>query len=178
MQRKIPLKADPEKTRAWRARSQPIGRSTATGVDASTPRSLRPNSSLTSESTTESATAPSWRRPASSGPRRNDAPWRAEVFELRGGYCRVPACGGRDLQCDHLIPRSQGGPSVVPNGWPLCRAHHEAKTAHELKIRPEWLDEDQVEWLATEGHATWGEDGEVRGRHRRLFTVRGETWLG
>lgn len=99
-----------------------------------------------------------------------NAEMRRAVIELRGAYCRV--CGKvRQLECDHIIPKGIGGsPSktCVENGWILCRDHHEAKTRHRLRIRPEWLDDDQIEWLADQGHAWW-EDGEVHGLHRRLF---------
>lgn len=79
---------------------------------------------------------------------------------------------------DHLIPRSQGGPYVPANGWPLCGpwsvtipgGHHLAKTDHRLLIRPEWLDSDMIAWLAQAGHAWWTPDGEVHGTHRRIFT--------
>jgi hypothetical protein len=71
---------------------------------------------------------------------------------------------------DHLIPRAQGGPSVVENGLPLCRVHHSLKTAHDLLVDPAWLDPDQIQWLADQGHAEWLLDGVVVGRHRRLFT--------
>jgi hypothetical protein len=37
-------------------------------------------------------------------------------------------------------------------------------------VKRSWLDADQIEWLNTEGHATWNEeDGTVTGRHRKLF---------
>lgn len=52
----------------------------------------------------------------------------------------------------------------------MCREHHEMKTRHELLIDPAWLDEDQLMWLADQGHAEWLLDGVVVGRHRRLFT--------
>jgi 5-methylcytosine-specific restriction endonuclease McrA len=169
MQRKTPLKTDPAKTRAWQERSKRLSR-------AVQPRGATAVETTTKDTPTETAGSATGKRRRK--PRRNDAPWRSEVFALRGAYCRVPGCVGRDLQCDHLIPRSQGGPSVVPNGVPWCQEHHDQKTAHQLRIRPEWLDGDQLEWLAAEGHAVWDETGEVRGRHRRLFTRRGEAWQG
>ena len=103
---------------------------------------------------------------------RNDAVWRAEVLAARGAYCR--ACGDtRNPQTDHLIPRAQGGPSVVPNGivlgGPFGCGHHVAKTEGRLRIRREWLDPEQLEWLAAEGHVLWLENGETVGRHRKLF---------
>ncbi|MCA1695668.1 MAG: HNH endonuclease [Actinobacteria bacterium] len=103
---------------------------------------------------------------------RNDSQWRTQCLELRGAWCR--ACGGaRDVQVDHLIPRSQGGPSITQNGLILGGAFgcgcHDRKTAHTLLIQRDWLDPDQIEWLAQEGHARWLEDGTVGGRHCTLF---------
>jgi HNH endonuclease len=109
------------------------------------------------------------RTPLRSRLRRNDSAWRRECLERRGPQCRVTGCWRMDVQMDHLIPRSQGGPSVVENGLPLCREHHEMKTAHDLRVDPAWLGEDQILWLSDEGHAEWLLDGVVVGRHRKLF---------
>lgn len=107
--------------------------------------------------------------------RRNDAPWYRECVAAHGDTCVVPGCG-RPAQMDHLIARSQGGPSVVANGLPLCgdfdNGHHAAKTAGVLKIRYEWLSPTHREWLSHNGHATWLPDGTVAGRHRRQFAPR------
>lgn len=117
--------------------------------------------------TTAAHSAPRGRR------HRDDGPWRAEVLRERGAWCRV--CGGtRDVQVDHLIPRSQGGESVVQNGLPLGGSfgcgHHDEKTAHRLLIERDWLDPTQVTWLENEGHARWDPvTGIVSGRHCRLF---------
>lgn len=105
--------------------------------------------------------------------RRNDAPWRALCVEAYGGICAVPGCGSTRIQMDHIIARSQGGPSVVGNGLPLCdeyaNGHHAAKTAGTLKIRREWLTERQIDWLRRNGHAEWLPDGTVAGRHCPQF---------
>lgn len=73
-----------------------------------------------------------------------------------------------------MIPRSQGGPSVVENGLMLCPSCHQRKTehAHELLIQYEWLTQAQVDWLRANGHVWWDEDGETYGQHRRLFAQR------
>lgn len=104
--------------------------------------------------------------------RRNDGPWRAEVLSVRGTRCR--SCDTtRYVQADHVIPRAQGGPSVLANGLPLCGGFangcHDAKTAGRLKIHHAWLDVDQIEWLHEAGHAWWLPDGSVAGPHCRLF---------
>mgnify|MGYP002722322936 CR=1 FL=1 len=101
--------------------------------------------------------------------RRNYGPWREACLTLRGRYCR--ACGRANvkLEADHMKPRSQGGLSVVENGLILCSEHHEQKTLSKLQIRKEWLDSDQVAWLAREGWVVWDESGDVSGRGMRHF---------
>lgn len=119
---------------------------------------------------------------------QRDREWRAEVLLLRGHQCRVVAhllrippiyrtpeqrglvasCDGR-IEVDHMIPRRPSTRWAVPNGLPLCSHHHRLKTGHLLLIDPAWLDLDQVQWLAEEGHVEWCWDGIVVGQHRRLF---------
>lgn len=74
-----------------------------------------------------------------------------------------------------MIPRSQGGPSVVENcvilGGPFGCGCHDRKTAHTLLIQREWLTRAQVWWLEAEGHAWWLPDGTVAGRHCVLFAT-------
>jgi 5-methylcytosine-specific restriction endonuclease McrA len=90
------------------------------------------------------------------------------VIAKRGAYCR--SCGtGQDLQADHVMPKSQGGRSVVENGTMLCRTCHQAKTEKRIKYKREWLDEDQVDWLAKTGWVSWDEDGRTRGPGYRGF---------
>jgi 5-methylcytosine-specific restriction endonuclease McrA len=103
--------------------------------------------------------------------RRNDGPWRKEVMALRGERCR--SCGAtRSVQADHVVPRSQQGPSIVENGLPLCRKCHDDKTASRLKIQPSWLDDDQIVWLAEVGWVAWDADGQPYGRGWRHFEER------
>ena len=111
--------------------------------------------------------------------KRNDAQWREEVMALRGPACR--ACGDTGhVECDHLIERSQGGPSIPENGLPLCgefgacRAHVR-KTNNELQIQRSWLDPDQVAWLAEQGYAEWLPDGTVTGRFWKTFAAVHDT---
>jgi len=103
---------------------------------------------------------------------RTDSAWRAECVARRGSYCR--GCGDtRQPQADHIIPRAQGGPSVVENGMilggPFGCGCHDRKTAHRLLVQRAWLDDDQVQWLAEHGHVTWTASGEPTGRHAILF---------
>lgn len=147
MKRSGPLKADPEKTRAWQRRSQPIARS-----------ALKPG-------------APKKRTKK----RRNDAPWKVEVHRRYGTLC--VSCGAkRDVQADHMMPRSQGGASDPRNGLPLCGPFsdtgmdcHGRKTASTMLIRPEWLDQEQIDFLAEVDWVHWDEDGQPRGRGWRHF---------
>lgn len=76
--------------------------------------------------------------------RRSDATYRDPVYlrnkatvrRRSGGRCEWVEdgrrCGSRDrVQCDHRIPRSQGGGHEVGNLWDLCRTHHNRKTSAE-----------------------------------------------
>lgn len=141
VKRSKPLRANIEQIKAWQRRSR------------------------------DAALSSRGRRAASrSQQRRNDSAWRAACIEIRGDLCRVPGClRPWPVQMDHLIPRAQGGPSVVANGTPWCEFHHRAKTEHQLRIHRDWLDPDQITWLEEEGHARWLEDGSVAGAHCRLF---------
>lgn len=108
--------------------------------------------------------------------RRNDAPWRHEVMAAYGPAC--VSCGDTaHVQADHMKPRSQGGPSVRPNGLPLCGEFsrntpggcHPAKTAGRIVIDPAWLADEQIAWLAEVGWVWWDEDGEPQGRGHKHF---------
>jgi hypothetical protein len=111
--------------------------------------------------------------------RRNDAPWRNECIEVYGDVCR--SCGDTgNCQMDHLKPRSQGGPSVVENGLPLCGPAsrvtpggcHALKTERRMLVEPEWLTDDQIQWLSDVGWVTWDTDGQPYGRGWRNFAPR------
>jgi len=107
---------------------------------------------------------------------RRDAQWRTLVYQSRGRYCR--SCGEsrpERIQVDHMVPRSPATRWEPCNGLPLCDDFgrgrcHPRKTAHQLLVRREWLDDDQAQWLAEQGHAVWQPDGSVTGRHCRLFS--------
>ena len=93
--------------------------------------------------------------------RRNDSRWRQECLDAYGQWCRV--CGDYRVQMDHMHPRSQGGKSVVGNGLPLCRRHHEDKTNGRLRIDPAWLTAEQVRYLEDAKWVWWDEHGEPCG---------------
>jgi hypothetical protein len=159
VKRSKPLTADPAKTAAWRARSKGLRQAPA---DARGKGRREP--------------APVAKRK----PARNDSAWRAEVLARRGAFCR--ACGDTaDLQIDHVKERSQGGRSVVENGMVLCGPWsrttpggcHLRKTEARIVVRPEWLDPDQIDWLAQEGWVYWNGEGIACGRGCRGFADRG-----
>lgn len=62
---------------------------------------------------------------------------------------------------------------MVENGTMLCQRHHQMKTESKIQYRYEWLDEDQIAWLAQIGWVTWDADGRPRGRGLRHFAARG-----
>lgn len=156
----------------WRVkRSGPLTRTVGLTASAATYRAWQDRSRLAAIAR-RAVPAPREPKPRSGRrpQRRNDSQWRADCLEVRGEWCRVPDCPHpMPVQMDHLIPRAQGGPSVVQNGLPLCRMHHRMKTDHLLLIAPEWLDADMIVWLADEGHAEWLKDSVVVGRHCRIF---------
>lgn len=167
MKRTAALRADPAKARAWQARGAQAYAARQREARRSSPAVDNPGD-----------TAP---QPRSKNvkPRRNDAGWRAECEAKRGLVCR--GCGDTNhVQMDHIWPRSQGGPSVVENGLPLCGEFsrntpggcHPAKTAGRIVIEFSWLDPDQVAWLAAVGWVAWDADGQPRGRGWRHFGRR------
>ncbi len=61
---------------------------------------------------------------------------RAIVRRRSGGRCEMLVggrpCGSRDrVQCDHVIPVSQGGTHHLENLRDACHSHHARKTAQE-----------------------------------------------
>jgi 5-methylcytosine-specific restriction enzyme A len=61
---------------------------------------------------------------------------KAAVRRRSGGRCEWAQggtwCGSPlGVQCDHKIPRSQGGSHALANLWDLCAVHHGRKTAQE-----------------------------------------------
>jgi HNH endonuclease len=80
---------------------------------------------------------------------------KALVRRRSGGRCEVPQdgrqCGSRDrVQCDHVIPVSQGGTHALENLRDTCHAHHAAKTAGEgggWRQRPDPPPSKRTEWL-------------------------------
>ena len=107
---------------------------------------------------------------------KSDALWRGAVLLAHDFRC--VACGQtnvRLIECDHIIPRSQGGLSDTDNGLPICGplgcGFHPAKTAGEVKIDPAWLLPSQLAYLARKGWVTFDpETGEPSGRGMNHFS--------
>jgi hypothetical protein len=53
------------------------------------------------------------------------------VIRLRDGYCRFPGCNAPAERCevDHAVPYDAGGPTDLWDLGPLCKHHHQMKTA-------------------------------------------------
>jgi 5-methylcytosine-specific restriction endonuclease McrA len=107
----------------------------------------------------------------------SSAKWAEAVFALYGRSCIE--CGDRDVQLDHVIPKSQGGLYVPGNGVPACgpfsrvsefsNGCHKAKTDGELQYRRDQLHPVTLEHLADIGWVAWDEDGQPHGRGWRHF---------
>lgn len=57
----------------------------------------------------------------------------------------------------------------MENGCMLCLDCHQKKTERKMLFRREWLDEDQIRWLAEQGWVAWDEEGIPYGRGSRGF---------
>lgn len=92
--------------------------------------------------------------------------WRRQCLKVRPAVCVAAELGGcaGQLECDHIFPRSAGGPYVVENGAFLCSEHHRQKTDSELQYRRHWLGADQIAWLESVKWFVWEADGSVSGR--------------
>jgi hypothetical protein len=68
-------------------------------------------------------------RPIDASPRRRSpTPRQRRVLDARHLTCCHPGCNATELlQYDHIIPRSQGGPTTVDNLQRLCGPHNCAK---------------------------------------------------
>lgn len=165
------MRSDPAKARAWRQRGAEKyaarRRAAAEAGGTGGPQQQRRKPLGHAKARGEGDPPPTPRK-AGSGrrARRNDAGWRAEVLDRYGRSC--VACGTRkNVQADHMMPRSQQGASDPRNGLPLCgpfgNGCHDAKTAGTLQIRREWLAAEQIEFLAAAGWVSWDDDGQTRG---------------
>lgn len=174
MNRSSRLQADPAKARAWQERAaRAYAERQRAKANEAAPRARErkpPPTPRARPETVDASPAPARRRPRST--RRNDGPWRAECVDAYGEWCRN-CLGTKNVQMDHVWPRSQGGPSVVENGLPLCgpfgNGCHDQKTAGALQFQRSWFTERQVAWLAEVGWVAWDDDGQPRGRGWKHF---------
>lgn len=111
--------------------------------------------------------------------------WAEAVLDLYGPYCIF--CGYRDIELDHIHPKSQGGLYVPGNGVPVCSwrsvtipgGHHKAKTESRLKYPPSLLLPVTIEYLAAANWVAWDQDGEPYGRGCRHFEpLQGSPMMG
>lgn len=101
--------------------------------------------------------------------------WAEAVKTLYGPWCLI--CGSADIELDHVMPKSQGGPYHPGNGVPLCGpfspsitgGHHKAKTEGRLKYPTNQLHTVTLEFLADARWVAFGEDGQPYGRGWRHF---------
>lgn len=154
------LKSDPEKHREWQRRSAERAQARRRERAAEAP----------ARALTRSTKAPARAQAPRKRPARNDGPWRRECIAAYGEWCRK--CGKREVQMDHMIPRSQGGKSVVENGLPLCPEHHQMKTDSQMVIEYRWLTSAQRAFLASERWVDWDDDGQPFGRGHKHFGPR------
>lgn len=50
------------------------------------------------------------------------------VAQRDGLYCARPGCGDTNLQVDHIVPWSGGGPTTLDNAQLLCAYHNNLKS--------------------------------------------------
>lgn len=160
MKRGGPLRSDPAKIRAWQQR----------GAKKYADRQ-RDNAG----NNIQANVTPQKQSRIAQRKRRNDSGWREDVLARVGRWCR--SCGQTgQVEIDHVWPRSQGGPSHVLNGLPLCGPFgcdaHGKKTRSEIVIEWHWLDAEQRAWLADVGWVSWDDDGQPHGRGWRHFGPR------
>lgn len=69
---------------------------------------------------------------------------------IRDSSCRGPFCDAPIRQHDHIIPRSQGGPTSIENGQDAC-AHCNQKEEHLRTVRRTGQPGHRVEWVSHAG---------------------------
>ncbi|MCK4315526.1 MAG: HNH endonuclease [Anaerolineae bacterium] len=87
----------------------------------------------------------------------------AQDARYRCGYCLTPQrIIGRPMVMDHLLPESQGGPTVRENLWLACRRCNEFKGDRTHAVDPltgatvPLFNPRAQSWVV---HFTWSEDG-------------------
>lgn len=61
--------------------------------------------------------------------------WKQAALDRSGGTCAYPECEVTEgLEYDHILALKIGGKHRAENIQPLCKAHHLAKTARDVKM--------------------------------------------
>jgi putative restriction endonuclease len=81
--------------------------------------------------------------------RAGQAVFRESVLNAYSSRCTLCRLGHRELlDAAHIIPDSEGGPSVIPNGMSMCKIHHAAYDAEIIGVRPDHVAEVRADVLA------------------------------
>jgi putative restriction endonuclease len=80
--------------------------------------------------------------------RAGQAVFREAVLNAYGSRCTLCRLGHRELlDAAHIVPDSEGGPSVIPNGLSMCKIHHAAYDADIIGVRPDHIAEVRADVL-------------------------------
>jgi len=152
-----PLRANPEKVRAFQDRARDKAREKAYGRDGERSRSLRAKSEVVVENF--GAPKPRRRRDRLPGART----FKRRVFGLYGSKCVV--CGKRADQAHHGIPVNvilddvRKPPDVrraiandARHGVPVCTPDHHAHEGASRRIRRWELPQGVIDWATEHGY--------------------------
>lgn len=77
--------------------------------------------------------------------RRYYPPWMLAWLEQQYPVCGVKGCDADfHLEIDHVVPKSEGGLTEIPNLWRICWYHHRLKTNEDWTVTGEAHDWDLV----------------------------------
>jgi len=77
--------------------------------------------------------------------RRYYPPWLLAWLEQHYPVCGVKGCDADfHLEIDHVVPKSEGGLTEIPNLWRICWYHHRLKTNEGWKVTGDTHDWDLV----------------------------------
>jgi len=95
--------------------------------------------------------------------RGSDALWRARRLQCfhRDGYACTRCGSRRRLECDHVVPLTEGGTNDLDNLRTLCRDCHIAETREQHQPH-------------VEGQSEWGAFANAVGQPRREAVRRGK----
>jgi hypothetical protein len=97
----------------------------------------------------------------------------ADLLHVRDGdLCRTPWCNAPIRHTDHIVPKSEGGPTTFRNGQGLCEACNIAKEAIGWRARPRpGPDGHAVHTTTPTGHRYTSVAPRIRFVHRPPITV-------